>query len=176
MYQAGVKTITLFERKGVSYYFYDPTNANNITDLNNGGDKIIIENLQQPTFEITDIPLSDSGRTGYTCVVKFFLLGYTSTNKNIVKQIQESMYGWAVDVEFYDGTHKFFDVPFKCKEAKINPHKEMSFEIEMVNTVTTLVEHLDYTPGITIYSVFTFDSTLITFDSTLDTFDFVYEP
>lgn len=170
MYQAGIKNITLYERKGVSYYFYDALNTNAITDLNNGGSKIIIENNQLPEFNIDEIPLAGNGLTGFDCMVKFYLLGYTSTNKNVVKQIRESMYGWAVDIEFYDGTHKFFDTPFICSNAKINPSNEMSFEITLKNSVSTLVEHLDYTPGITVYSEFTFDSTLVTFDSTLDTF------
>lgn len=176
MYQAGVKQITLFERKGVSYYFYDPINVNAITDVVNSGAQIVVENYQLPTFEIEEIKITGQGKTGFDYVVKFYLLDYSSVNKATVQQIKESMHGWAVDIEFYDGTHKFFDVPFRCINAKINPNQEMAFEIELRPAVKSIVEHLDYTPGLTLYTVFTFDSTTVTFDSSIDTFDYEYVP
>lgn len=171
MYQAGVKNITLYENKGVSFYFWNSQDLKQISNIENLGDIIQIENMQRPEFDI-EIKMLDSGNVGFDYTVKFFLLGMTLENVSQVQNLKKSIYGWCFLVEFYDGTYKFFNTPVFCRESDIEPHNEMSYEVELTNPVPAIVPYYEYTPGISTVPVFRFDTTLLTWDTEIYTWDY----
>lgn len=171
MYQGGVKNITLYENQGIEFYYYDPQNDRAITNLTSKGSVILIENCQLPEFNIKQM-IGDGGRFLAEYNVKFHVLGMTSANVDLINRITTSIYGWCFDVEFYDGTHKYYNTPLKLKDSEINPQEEMSFMCEMETPVPSYDIHLDYVPGVSTVPVYRWDTTLITWDTTLITWDY----
>jgi hypothetical protein len=171
MYQAGVKNITLYENVNITFNHYDPLNLRKITDLQSLGAIITIENMQRPEYDLTS-KLSKSGLVVQDISAKFFLLGLTLENYDLINQLKLSIYGWCFMVEYYDGTFKFYNVPLFCEGSKISPHKEMSFELTMKTAVQTFQYHYEYTPSISLVPVYRWDSEVLTFDSEIYTFDY----
>lgn len=171
MYQAGIKNITLYENKGISFYFWDPNDLKQISNIENLGDVITIENMQRPEFDI-EIKMLDSGDVGFDYSMKFFLLGMLLDNINQLKNIKKSIYGWCFLVEFYSGEYRFFNTPVFCDESKIQPHNEMSYEVELKSRVSSVQQYYEYTPGISSVPVFRFDTTLLSWDTEIYTFDY----
>lgn len=171
MYQAGVKNITLYENKGISFSYYDSQNENAITDLTGQGSILQVENDQLIEFDI-NMFLGNSGDILNDYMIKFFVLGYTLDNIELVKLLQNSIYGWCVDVEFYDGTHKFYNTPLKVQESKAVMQEEMSFSIEMKTPVPSTKIHLDYDPTASVITTYRADTTLLTADNAIYTADY----
>jgi hypothetical protein len=171
MYQAGVKKITLYENKGIAFTFYDALNSNAITNLTSTGQVIVIENEQQPTFDIS-LTFSKRGRLLSDYEIKHYLYGLTKENYSALQSLTTSIFGWCFLIEFYDGTYKFYDTPIYCRESKINPHQEMSFEVVLKTAVGTSKNFYDYDPDISTVPVYRFDSTLISWDSEIISFDY----
>jgi hypothetical protein len=171
MYQAGIKNITLYENTGITFNFYDPLNLRAITDLSNLGAVILIENMQQPEF---DIKLKfRNGFMAQDFKVEFLLLGLTLDNYNLLNQICSSIYGWCFLVEFYDGTFKYYNTPIWCRESDIKPHDEMSFSLALENPVPSIISYYEFTPDISTTPIYHFDTELLTWDSAIYTFDYV---
>ena len=172
MYQAGIKNIKLYENYGIDFYHYNPADKQDITHLEGIGSIIVIENKQQPEFKITTV-LTKSGKLGFNYELKFLFFGLTLENFNIIDQLRRSKYGWCVDIELYDGTHKYFNTPlFLPGDAEINPTKEMIFEIEMKNPVAALAKPFNYTPGISELIAYRADTTILTADNAIYTADY----
>ena len=171
MYQAGVKNITLYENKNITFNFWDPEDLNQITDINSGGQIINVENVQQPEFEI-ESELSKSGQIVFDYKAKFLLLGLTLDNYNLIEILTESIYGWHALVEFYDGTIKFFNVPLFMPESEIKPHDEMTFEIKIETKVPTKEKYYEFTADVSSVPIYRADTTLLTADSTIYTADY----
>jgi len=170
MYQAGVKKIYLYENTGISFVHYDALNLRVITDLQTLGAIIEVMNMQRPEFDIS-LQLSKSGFITQTLNAQFYLLGLTLDNYDLINQLKKSIHGFCLLVEFYDCDFRFYNVPLFCNEAKINPHKEMSFEIKLSTAVPTKDMYYNYTPGISLNPVYRFDSEILTLDSEIYTFD-----
>jgi len=171
MYQAGVRKITLYENTGISFNYYDANDYRKITALESLGQTIVVENMQQPDFEVKSM-LSNSGEFVFDYIAKFFILGYNTENIIIINQLTTSINGWCALIEYYDNTYKFYNVPMFFQGSAIKPQKEMSFEMELQTVVATREYHFEYTPGISLVPVYRFDSTLITWDSELYTWDY----
>lgn len=171
MYQAGIKNITLYENKGIDFYFWDANDLTQISNISSLGSVISIENMQRPVFDI-ETKLLKIGKVGHDFKLKFLLFGLTVDNYNLIEQLFNSIYGWCFLVEFYDGSFRFYNTPLFVKDEKIKPHDEMSFELNMINPVSSLEKHYEYTAGISSTPVFRFDTTLLTWDSEIYTFDY----
>lgn len=171
MYQAGVKNITLYENNGITATYYDPLNLRAITDLNTQGEIIYIENNQQPELEIK-IERSKSGKTVFDYRLKYLLLGLTLENFDLIKQIQESIYGWCFLIEYYDGTYKFYNSPLFQDDSEIKPKEEMSFAMDLRSRVPSLNTHFEYTPNVSTVPIYRADTTLLTADTEIYTADY----
>lgn len=171
MYQAGIKKITLVEDKGVEFNYYDPLDLSKISNLEYTGAAVIVEECQRPKFDIKIRP-NNHGKIGQEYSVEFFLYAYSTENYDTIIQLQQSIYGWLMLVEFYDGTFKFYRNPVYWTEVDFKPHEEMSFPIKMQSKVPTELRHLEYTPGISTVPVYRADTTLLTADNTIYTADY----
>lgn len=171
MYQAGIKNITLYENKEISFYHYDPTNSRRISNIAFSGAIIEIENMQLPEFDI-EIALLDSGEVGYNYEMKFYLLGLLLDNYATLAQLKTSIYGWKMLIEYYDGTYKFYDTPLFCRDSEINPQEEMSFMVGLKNLTPSTKDYYEYTAGISPTTTFRADTTLLTADTTIYTADY----
>jgi len=171
MYQAGIKNISLYENKGIDFYYYDPLDDRAITDLTGTGSIILVENYQQPTFNINS-SFSSGGNVVNEYELKFFILGLLSANNTLISQIKKSVYGWCILIEFYDGTFKFYNTPMFCRESSIDPNAEMSFTLTLKTATPTVEMHLDYTPNVSTVPIYRADTTLVTADSTIYTADY----
>jgi hypothetical protein len=171
MYQAGVKNITLYENVNISFNYFDALNLRRVTDLQSFGAVILIENLQQPEYDLS-AKLSKSGSPVNDINLSFLLLGLTLENYDLINQIKISIYGWCFLVEYYDGTFKYYDTPLFYTDSKIAPHKEMLFEVKMKTAVPTPKYHYEYTPGISLVPVYRWDSEILTFDSEIYSCDY----
>lgn len=171
MYQAGVKNITLYENKDITFYFYDPLNLNAITDINSGGEVVIIENNQQPEIEIKT-EMSKSGYVVNDYKIKFYILGVNVQNASITEQLMSSVYGWCALVEYYDGTAKLYNVPMFAPDSEIKPHEEMTIELSLETRVPTKERFYEYTAGISTVPIYRADTTILTADTTIYTADY----
>lgn len=171
MYQAGIKNITLYENKGITFNHYDPLDYSQISNIEYEGSVIEITNNQLPSLDI-ELTLSDNGQPGLNYNLKFYLLGLILDNYDTLFQLKTSIYGWKMLIEFYDDTYRFYDAPIFCKNSKINPQFEMAYEIEMKNPVLSLAKYYEYTPGISTVGVYRADTTILTTDSTIYTADY----
>jgi hypothetical protein len=169
MWQAGIKKITLYENKGITFRYWNPGDLNAITDLVSTGQVISIENIQRPEFEIK-LKFGKSGKVLQDFKLEFLLFGLTLDNYDILNSLKTSIYGWCFLVEFYDGTIKYYNTPLYCRESEIKPHDEMSFKATMQTTVGTDKNYLDYTAGVP--AVFRWDSEFLTWDSEIYSFDY----
>lgn len=171
MYQAGVKQILLLENKGITFQFYDPNNNNAITNLETLGSVITVDNNQLPEFEF-DFEIGESGEILYGYSLKFYILDYSSSNISLIQQLKRTIYGWCIEIEYYDGTRKFYNTPFKCQKGSIKVQEEMSFEINLETIVPSNIRHLDYVPDAVVGQIFRADTTLLTADTTIYTADY----
>jgi hypothetical protein len=171
MYQAGIKHITLIEHTGISWTHYDILDENKISNIESTGAQILIDNWQRPVFDIEMKP-NDLGRVGYEYNLEFLLFGYVNENLDTIERLRESIYGWAMLVEYYDETQKFYPFPVWFDESGLKPQDEMSFEVKLQTRVPTMQQHLEYTPGISTIPVYRADTTLLTADSTTYTADY----
>jgi len=171
MYQAGIKNITLYENKQISFEFYDALNIRAITNLSGLGNILTIENNQRPEFDIK-FKLSDSGNVTHEYSLDFFLYGISNDNYNLLAQLKQSIYGWCFLVEFYDGTLKFYNTPLFCRESNLKPQEEMAFVVKLENKIPSTVQYLEYTPDVSSVPIYRWDSEILTFDSKIYTFDY----
>lgn len=171
MYQAGIKNITLIEDNTVSWNYYDPTDLWKISNIIYSGAAVVIENCQFPKFEVKTT-IGDRGKLLYEYSLEFILLAYITENLDTLEQLQESVYGWLMLVEYYDGTYKFYPAPLKFNGNDFKPHEEMTFMCKMSNSIPTEQRYYEYTPGISTVVVYRADTTLLTADSTLYTADY----
>lgn len=171
MYQAGVKSITLYENKGIRFRYYDQFDYTLITELVSLGAVIEITNVQRPKFDVTS-KFTKLGRMANDYKIEFLLLGLTNSNIDLISQLSESIYGWCFLVEFYDDTFNFYNIPVYCRASKIKPHDEMSFAVTLETNVASLKTHLNYLAGVTGIVNYRFDSEILSFDSEIYTFDY----
>jgi hypothetical protein len=171
MYQAGVKNITLYENKGISFRYYDLFDSSQITELVTLGDVILLENINRPKYEINS-KFTNSGRLANSYKIDFILYGLLTDNINLIEQLANSIYGWCFLVELYSGEFLFYNVPVVCRANKIKPHDEMSYSVTLETTVPTFKTHLNYTAGVSGIPVYRFDTELLTFDSEIYSFDY----
>lgn len=171
MYQGGIKNIKLYENKGIDFYYYDPIDLKQITNLTNLGDVIEIENFQRPDFEVNQ-SIGKGGALLSELIVKFRILGLNSETENTIDILKSSIYGFCPLVEFYDGAIKFWNAPLFCRESNIKPQSEMSFEVSLKTSEPTKEKYLEYTAGVSTTPVFRADTTLLTADSTIYTADY----
>lgn len=170
MYQAGIKIITLYENKGINFYYYNLGNENLISNLTNTGQTIVIENKLQPKYNVELKPFDR--QFSYDLTLSFLLEALTQENINTLIDLKQSIYGWCMLVEFYDGTSKFYNIPLFCNTSKIDPSKEMIFNVDMQNRVAVTRSYYDYTAGISETTTYRCDSTLLTCDYNLITCDY----
>jgi len=171
MYQAGIKTIKLYENNGIDFFHYNPLNKQDITHLETSGAIITIDNLQQPKLK-NKISFSDSGKIQFKYELSFLIFDYSIDSIIALEQIMSSIYGWCMDIEFYDGTHKFYSTPIFCRNGNTDPSKEMIFEVEMTNAVLTTRIPYDYTPGVSELIAYRADTTKLTADNSIYTADY----
>jgi len=171
MYQAGIKQVKLYENNGISYFHYDPLNKQNITHLESLGTVVTLDNLQQPSLKIKT-GFTNSGKLSFKYELKFIILGFDLDNLELLNQLKRSIYGWCVDVELYDGTHRFVNTVLLCRESEIEPSKEMVFEMEMSNAIASLKMPLNYVPGVSELTVYRADTTILRADNTIYTADY----
>ena len=171
MYQAGIKNITLYENKGIDFRFYDPGNLSAITDLSSLGSVLEIENIQRPEFDIK-LAFSKGGNATQEFSLKFLFLELSSENIELLNLIKSSIYGWCFLVEFYDGSFRFFETPLYCREASINPHQSMSFEVKLKSAVPTTKSYYNYDPDVSVVTVYRLDTTLLSFDTEVYSWDY----
>jgi len=171
MYQAGVKRITLYENKDITFRFYDPLNSSAITDLTSPGSQVLIENLQRPEYETT-LKIGKSGKLTQEHSLSFLLLELSLINLDILNQLKTSMYGWCFLVEFYDGSFRFYNTPVFCKESDVKPHKDMAYSIKMQTAAPTVKRYYDYDPTIDVVPVYRWDTELISWDTEIYSFDY----
>jgi len=171
MYQAGVKDILLIENKNITFRHFDPADFNNITDLNSEGKQISIENMLRPEYE-AQFGLSNSGDFTQTLKTKFFLLGQTFENLELINDLSSTIYGWCLLVTFYDGTSLFYKVPMFIKSSEIKPHSEKSFSVELGNNIPSIGKHYSFVGNISSSDKYRFDTTILTWDNSIYTFDY----
>lgn len=171
MYQAGIKQITLYENKDITFRFYDPLNLSAITEIMSTGAQVLVQNLQRPEFEI-NLKIQRSGKVGSDYSLSFLLLELSLENYETIFQLKTSIYGWCFLVEFYSGDFRFFHVPVYCKESDIKPHKDMAFTVKMQTATPSTRKYYDYDPDVSIIPVYRFDTTLISWDNDILTWDY----
>lgn len=171
MYQAGIKVIKLYENNGINFYHYNPSNHQDITHLETLGSIITLTNEQQPKLKIKT-GFTNSGKLSLKYELSFFLLGFDIDNIVLLQQLKSSIYGWCLDVEFYDGTNKFFNTPIFCRTSDADPSKEMIFTVEMTNPVVTVKLPYKYTPGVSELIAYRADTTILTADNAIYTADY----
>lgn len=171
MYQAGVKKITLYENKGISFRYFDQYDHSQITEVVTLGQIIEIENINRPKFEI-DSKFLNSGRLGSSYKIEFFLFGLLSDNIDLLNRLSNTIYGWVFMVEFYSGELLFYNVPVFCRANKIKPHDEMTFSVSLETNVPSIKTQLNFTSGISGIPVYRFDTTILSFDSEIYSFDY----
>lgn len=170
MYQAGIKQITLYENKGISFKYWNPLNLSAITDLASTGKSILIENISQPTFDIK-LKFGNSGKVLQDFTIEFLLLGLTLENYETLNSLKTNIYGWCFLVEFYDGTQKYYHIPTFCRQSEIKPHDEMSFKVTLQTAVGTDKNYFEYSPGVPL-NVYRLDTEQISWDTEIFTFDY----
>lgn len=171
MYQAGIKNITLYENTGINFRFYDPLNLREITDIVSSGAVILIDNVQQPDYDVS-VLLSKSGKLAKEYKSKFYLFGLDLSTEADLSQLKTSIYGWCPLIEYYDGTFKFYNTPLFLGDAKMSQHKEMAYEVTMGTTAPTVQSYYDYTPGVPNLPYYRADTDLITADTEIYTADY----
>lgn len=171
MYQAGIKNITLIEDKAVGWTYYDPTDLYKISNLTYSAGAIVIENCQFPKFEVK-VTIGDRGKLLYNYSLEFILMAYITENIDSLEQLQESIYGWIMLVEYYDGTYKLYPSPIFFNETDFKPQDEMNFFVKMKSGTPTEQRYFEYTPGISTVVAYRADTTLLTADSILYTADY----
>lgn len=172
MYQGGIREITLYENKGISFNYFDSQNERNITDLSGQGAIILVENFQLPELGGIKKEVGRSGRLISDYEIKFYLLGNNQENDNVIEQLHDSIYGWCALVRYYDETFKFYNVPFFLEPTEANFQQEASFEVSLKPRTQTAVVYLDYTEGVSTIVTYRADTTLITADNTIYTADY----
>ena len=171
MYQAGIKNITLIENKSVTWNHYDALDAWKISNIEYSGNAIQVLNDQYPKFDVNIRP-GNFGKLNYEYSLDFYIYNYITENYDIFEQLKESIYGWLMLVEFYDGTNKFYPSPVYFTQVDFKPHEEMSFPVKLTSKVPTNQRYYEYTPGISTVAVYRADTTLLTADSTYYTADY----
>lgn len=168
--QAGVNKIWLYEDNNLSFFYHDDTDLNKISALTTSGQTIEIDNCKEIEFDF-DIIIGRNYKALYDYEIKFNRWELTIDTIEEIETIKESIYGWKVLILFYDGTYKFYDVPFFCSEdAPIEVQESMVFQLTMSNRVPTTKKHLNYETIATLG--FKADTTLISADSTLYSADY----
>jgi hypothetical protein len=173
MYQAGIKNITLYENLNITFRHWNNLDYNDITDLSCLGDVILIENESRPELKI-NTKISKSGKVGFEYDLKFILFGLLQSNAFLIEKLTESVYGWSMLAEFYDGTFKFYPAVLKIGNGEIKTHDEMIATINMSSSVASLSNYYDLTFGVSLIPTYRFDSTLISFDDEIYTFDYEF--
>lgn len=168
--QAGVNKIWLYEDNGISFYYHDDTDLNKISGITTSGQTIEIENKQLIEFEF-NIITGRNRKILFEYQIKYFEFDLSIATIEQIQAIKESIYGWKILVLFYDGTYKFYNVPFFCSEdAEIDIQESMAFDVTLAPKVPTTVKHLNYE---TVESLgVRADTTLVTSDSTVYTADY----
>jgi len=170
MYQAGIKNITLYENKDLTFVFHDPVNLDRVSALVTSGEKIEVLNDQRPEFEF-NIQSGGNRKILFNYNMSFFIYDLTLANIEIIRSIKESIYGFKPLIEFYDGSSRFYNVPLFCSEdAAMNPHQSLHFDVKLNTRVATIQSFYNY------YTTdalgFKADTTIITADTTLYTADY----
>lgn len=170
--QAGINIITLYENKNLSFRFHDEDDRDNISALTTDGDTVELENCQQPAFTFETVT-NNNNRIMFAYNLEYYIFELTIETIEAIQQVKESIYGWCPLIQYYDGTRKFYNVPFFCREnSPINIQESMAFGMILAPNVNTVKRHYNY------YTVedlgFKADTTLITADSTLYTADYEY--
>lgn len=171
MYQAGIKNITLYENKSISFRHYNQLDYNDITDLSSLGDVILIENISRPVMTINSRILK-SGKLGFDYNLKFILQGLLQSNVSLINQLQDSIYGWCALAEFYDGSFRFYPAVLKIEDGEIKTHEEVLFNVNMNSVVPSKTSYYDYVAGVSLIPTYRFDTTLLSFDDEIYTFDY----
>lgn len=170
MSQAGVYKISLYENKGVSFTYPDASDLFSVTGLTNTGEVIEITNDQRIDFDF-DIKTGDNAKILFDYTLKFFLFDLTVATIQEAQKIKESVYGWLLLVTFYDGTTKFYNVPFFCPDdAPIKIQDSMAFEVTLKNRVPSSLFFFNYLSAAEI--AYKADTTVLTADSTAITADY----
>lgn len=171
MYQGGIKQISLIEQFDITYFHYDSGNENNITDINTRGIRINLGNFNLSSLDHENM-MSNLGKEVNEYEVKFYLLGYVEGILEGVKVIHESIFGWALLVEFYDGTSKFYDIHLKSEKGTLSTSEEHSFNIKMSSAVPSTGHIYNYDSNVSLIDVYRADTTILTTDSTIYTADY----
>lgn len=172
MYQAGINRITLYENKSLNFEFWNSFDNNAITNITNEGEIIVVENNQQPEYEI--IINKFEREITFDLNLKFLLMGLLNSNIDLHRQLSNSIYGWCALIEFYDGEIRFYNVPLTMSKSGIKPQTEMIFEIILKNDVEFTESYFDYTANVSIAQTFRSDTTYLTCDSDLITSDYEF--
>jgi hypothetical protein len=171
MYQAGVKNITLYENNLIRYTHYDQLDLSLITNITSLGAVIAIENIQQPKLDVNSA-FSKSGKLYHDYKVDFNFRGLLQDNLLLINQLVDSIYGWCILAEFYDGTKKFYPAQLFCRGAKINPSEAMQFAIELSSPVPSSKTFLTYLENQSTNPIYKWDSSILSFDSAIYSFDY----
>lgn len=171
MYQAGIKRITLYENKGITFNFYDGVNLNSINNLSGQGVILVLENEQQPRFDI-EHTFSKSGKLLSDYKLEFYLFGLLQDNYDLLQTFSTSFYGWCFLVEFYDNSYKFYNTPIYYTPSKINPHVAMNYEVTLKTVVGSIARAYDYNPFASTVQFYRADTTILTSDTTIYTADY----
>ena len=169
--QAGIKRITLYENKDISFTFWDVNNERAITNILSAGNVISIDYNQKPEFEET-VKISKSGEILFKYLLKYFILNYTTDDLLSIEMILNSIYGWCPLIEYYDGTIKFYNSILYLDETSIKQQKEMSFELELNTRVDSSEKFYEFTANVDTTPIYRADTTLLTADTTFYTADY----
>lgn len=147
--QAGVYKITLYENKGVSVTY---NQDGSVQTFSTTGDIIVLENSDCDTMELGlsfTSKRNANNKLKYKHTVTWTQLGLDNDNIELINTLKQSIYGWIVELEMYNGEiRRIITNPVKFIDASIkNDSNSYNIVLENVNfgnTISDLIALFNY--------------------------------
>jgi hypothetical protein len=146
--QAGIYAIKLWEDKVLGYNYASQLNEEEIVGLSASGNSVILQYQSRPQLKIKSKDNANSNLT-YTYELSCMIAGLSRVNKDVLKLLKESIYGWKPEFRFLDGSELFLDTPFFLTEFDADQNKSNSFNLKLETRQPTEQYFLEISGGST---------------------------
>lgn len=133
MEQSGIKTVTLYENDNISFSYPDLSNSVLINSISSDGLILSIENCQDNSFK-NNFSRGASFEKILNSELQFTLLGFTKDNAGLIKQLNTSLFGFSILVEYLNGRSFFYEAAFKPEKVETDKESN-SFRLKLINNV-----------------------------------------
>ncbi|MDX1701312.1 MAG: hypothetical protein R3250_11885 [Melioribacteraceae bacterium] len=128
MEQAGINSITLYERKDLVVTRF----GSQYTDITNTGEVIEIENCQESKLAIAT-KINSNNRLSYQYTLSHLIFDLTLENFEKIELLTKSIYGFSPEFNFASGDIKFLNTCLQFQEAPLDNNVSNSFAISQKN-------------------------------------------